>query len=121
VKNIERGDAELRDTILEQIDEGMRVDARWGTFAGQFNHAHHDFCAVLARLHPELTPTELKVCGFIHLGLSSKEIAGLLHIAVRTVEIHRGHIRKRLCLPQNHSLALFLKSISGEMRSSGAH
>jgi DNA-binding CsgD family transcriptional regulator len=46
----------------------------------------------------ELTPAEMRVCQLIRQGLSSKQIAGSLHIAPATVSRHREHIRRKLGL-----------------------
>jgi len=41
---------------------------------------------------------EIKVINFIKEGRTTKEIARLLNASARTVEVHRGHIRRKLNL-----------------------
>ncbi len=56
------------------------------------------FLRTLSTKHPNLTPTEIKVINFIREGRTTKEMAELLNVAVRTVEVHRDNIRKKLGL-----------------------
>jgi PAS domain S-box-containing protein len=56
------------------------------------------FLRTLSSKHPNVTPTEIKIIKFIKEGRSSKEIAELLNVSTRTVEVHRDHIRKKLNL-----------------------
>lgn len=66
----------------------------------------------LASLHLKLTPREIEICSMVKSGLSNKEISSLLHVATRTVEIHRGNIRKKLSLRNSGvNLVVFLQSL----------
>ncbi|MEN6317982.1 MAG: PAS domain S-box protein [Syntrophaceae bacterium] len=56
------------------------------------------FLRTLSSKYPNLTPTEIKIIKFIKEGRTSKEIAGLLNVSARTIEVHRDHIRKKLNL-----------------------
>jgi DNA-binding CsgD family transcriptional regulator len=58
-----------------------------------------------------LTNSDLKVCAYLQLNLSSKEIAQLMNISVRGVEMSRYRIRKKLNLPQEQSLSEFLNGV----------
>jgi DNA-binding CsgD family transcriptional regulator len=58
----------------------------------------------------ELTPREAQVAGLIRNGLSTKEIAEFLHIALPTVQRHRNTIRRKLGLRRSASnLTTFLR------------
>jgi len=63
-----------------------------------------------ARIH--LTPREIEVCDLIKTGLTSKEIARLLRITLKTVEKHRDTIRKKFKISnKNINLTSFLQSL----------
>jgi DNA-binding NarL/FixJ family response regulator len=54
-----------------------------------------------------LSKRELEVVSFITRGLSSKEISNELNLALKTVEVHRYNILKKLSLPNTASLVSF--------------
>lgn len=97
--------------VIERIEGFLGNGNNWETFAAQFNAVHGNFTAQLARMFPELTPTEVKICCLLRINLSSKDIAAMLYISVRTVEIHRGRIRKKLKLDNGGSLATFIAGL----------
>lgn len=54
------------------------------------------FTSELKRDHYNLTPRELEICGLIKNGLSTKDMAELLNLSSKSVELHRTNIRKKL-------------------------
>jgi hypothetical protein len=62
-------------------------------------------------LHPLLTPNDLRLCAYLRLNLSSKEIAPLLNISVRSVEIKRYRLRKKMNLNHENGLAEYILSV----------
>lgn len=101
-----RGTAKRAGTTTAHRSEGLSKN--WETFAKQFHRIHRDFYTTLIRRYPVLTPAEVKVCSLIRIGLSSKEIAGVLCISQRTVESHRTRIHKKMELPARTNLAGFI-------------
>ncbi|MEZ5005117.1 MAG: LuxR C-terminal-related transcriptional regulator [Bacteroides graminisolvens] len=61
---------------------------------------------------PELNNKERILCAYIKMNLMSKEIAPLLNISVRGVEISRYRLRKKLNLGEKESLVDFLQKLS---------
>ena len=61
--------------------------------------------------HPLLTPNDLRLCAYLRLNLSSKEIAPLLNISVRSVEIKRYRLRKKMDLNHETSLVEHILSV----------
>jgi tetratricopeptide (TPR) repeat protein/DNA-binding CsgD family transcriptional regulator len=111
IQKLEGKDMAAAVKELKVIRENLTSITDWTTLAPRFHAANDGFYGRLAERFPTLTPTELKVCSLIKANLASKDIADLLYIAVRTVEIHRGHIRKKLNLPASRSLAAFLAAV----------
>lgn len=128
-KEIEDKEAALLAATLSLIHKEERRDKRnrvidgplhetsapspdnWEIFARQFHKVHHGFYPALLKRFPDLTLTEAKVCSLIRTGLSSREIAGVLGIAKRTVDNHRMHILRKMNLPPGTSLGAFIAAM----------
>lgn len=97
--------------LISQIDTNMEHDADIEAFQGSFDAVHHDFFAKLSQCFPELTHKDKMLCAYIKMNLLSKEIAPLLNISVRGVEIARYRLRKKLGLDEKDSLTAFLNGL----------
>lgn len=76
--------------------QSLMKDDLWNEFETHFNQVHIDFYKNLKESCPDLTPTELKLCAFLRLNMSSKEISSLSGITVKSVEVMRARLRKKL-------------------------
>jgi len=72
---------------------------------------NNDFLKTLKDKYPQLTATDLKLCAYLRINLSSKEIANLLNISIRGVETSRYRLRKKLDLPNETGLFDFLATV----------
>jgi DNA-binding CsgD family transcriptional regulator/ligand-binding sensor domain-containing protein len=93
--------------IMNAIDKYL-TDDDWETFEFNFDRAHQDFFNRLKIQFPDLTPGDIKICAYLKMNLSSKEIAHLLNISIRSVEVHRYRIRKKLKLQSTENLVEYL-------------
>ena len=94
--------------IQKIIDDGMNDQRDWNLFENSFNEAHESFFKKLKVNHPDLVPNDLKLCAYLRMNMSSKEMASLLNISVRGVEIRRYRLRKKLAVPHDKNLTEFL-------------
>ncbi|HAN77271.1 MAG TPA: hypothetical protein DCQ31_05590, partial [Bacteroidales bacterium] len=90
--------------IYSLIDQNIAGENDWKVFENYFDQAHENFLQRLKLSFPDLTPGDLKLCAYLRMNLSSKEIAQLLNISIRGVEVHRYRLRKRLKLDSNSNL-----------------
>ncbi|NQX52388.1 transcriptional regulator [Pedobacter panaciterrae] len=97
--------------IQKVIDEGMNDERDWNLFESSFNEAHESFFKKLKANHPDLVPNDLKLCAYLHMNMSSKEMASLLNISLRGVEIRRYRLRKKLDVPHDKNLVEFLMEL----------
>jgi ligand-binding sensor domain-containing protein len=97
--------------VIQLVDEIEKNDANWEQFAAHFDEINNDFIKKLKKRFPLLTSTDLKVCAYLQLKLASKEIAQLMNISVRGVEISRYRLRKKLQIPSKQTLNDFLNEI----------
>ena len=90
------------------IDKNISNDNDWEMFEALFDQAHENFFKRLKQSFPDLTQSDLKLCAYLKLNLSSKEIAPLLNISIRGVEIRRYRLRKRLALSSDNNLVEYI-------------
>jgi len=94
--------------IIHTIDQSVSSDNDWKQFELHFNNVHGNFTHRLLEKYPRLTPQEIKLSAYLRLNLNTKEIAHLLNISVRGVEISRYRLRKKLNLDRNENLTDFM-------------
>jgi len=97
--------------IIKIINEQLEVNDDWERFSLYFDKANNDFLKILKENFPLLTPTDLKLCAYLRLNLSTKAIADLLNLSIRGVESSRYRLRKKLALSNDITLFDFLGSI----------
>lgn len=96
------------EKLIQMIESNITSEEDWKTFEIHFDQAHENYFRRLMANYPALTPSDLKLCAYLRLNLASKEIAPLLNISIRGVEIRRYRLRKRLNLPSDANLTEFL-------------
>ncbi|APU68289.1 hypothetical protein GRFL_1565 [Christiangramia flava JLT2011] len=106
----EQGSSEVKK-VIKTIDKDIDEEDNWNFFKEAFNNADKDFLKKMKSLHPELTSSDLKLCAYLRLNLTSKEIAPLLNISVKSVEIKRYRLRKKMNLDRNENLTDYILSI----------
>jgi DNA-binding CsgD family transcriptional regulator/ligand-binding sensor domain-containing protein len=97
--------------ILKKIKIHLSDKDDWLTFELHFRNAHADFFENLRNKHPVLSSNEIKLSAYLKLNLSSKEIASLMNISIRSIEQARYRLRKKLNLPQDSSLVNYIQSL----------
>lgn len=94
--------------IQKKINKVIKNKDEWKVFETNFNEIHEDFFKVLLNTYPSLTNKDLKLCSYLKMNLASKEIAPLMGISLRGVEIHRYRLRKKMNLDKDINLNNFL-------------
>jgi ligand-binding sensor domain-containing protein/DNA-binding CsgD family transcriptional regulator len=102
------GSPEEFKKIQRILNEENKIDKDWEQFASHFDKVHSDFLRILKMKYPNLSAHELKLCAYLRMNLSSKEIAQLESISVRGVEISRYRLRKKLGIHTEINLFDFL-------------
>ena len=90
--------------LNKKIDENISNKDDWQIFQNNFERAHDQFFSRMKSNFPQLTQNDLRLCAYLHMNLSSKEIAPLLGISFRGVENHRYRLRKKMNLDHDDSL-----------------
>lgn len=98
-------------SVIKKIDKDINEEDNWKFFKKAFSNADKDFFKKVKSKHPDLTSNDLKLCAYLRLNLSSKEIAPLLNISVKSVEIKRYRLRKKMDLPREMNLVDYILAI----------
>ena len=105
--------AELKK-MIKVLSEDDKMDKDWEHFAQHFDKVNSDFVLVLKEKHSNITANEIKLCTYLRMNLSSKEIAQLMNISVRGIEISRYRLRKKLGIGSEVSLFDYLINLSNK-------
>lgn len=98
--------------LIRLIDANLTNNDDWMLFETNFNHLNSKFYERLSKMHPLLTSKDLRFCGFLKMNLSTKELASLLSVSVRSLELKRHRLRKKLNLNHEENLIDFLLGLS---------
>ena len=94
--------------VIKIIDKNLNNNDDWKMFEEAFNNADKDFLKKIKTKHPSLTPNDLRLCAYLRLNLSSKEIAPLFNISAKSVEVKRYRLRKKMDLEKEISLTDYI-------------
>lgn len=97
----------LRD-MIKKIDRSISHDDEWEHFQQYFDQVHGDFTSRLRDAFSNLSPQEVKLSAYLRMNLSTKEIAQLMNITTRGVEIARYRLRKKLNLSRDVNLTEYI-------------
>jgi DNA-binding CsgD family transcriptional regulator len=100
--------------LIRTLGDDEAIDTGWDQFAQHFDKVHSNFHNTLKSKFPALTSGEMKLCTYLRMNLSSKEISQLLHITPKSVELSRYRLRKKLGLTHDENLYDFLLKYSSD-------
>ena len=103
--------------MIKALSEDEKMDDDWDHFTQHLDKVHSDFVVVLKEAHNNVTANEIKLCTYLRMNLSTKEIAQLMNISVRGVEISRYRLRKKLGLNTETNLFDYLISLTSKKTS----
>ncbi len=110
-KTTDEGGSRSIKSVISTINKNISEDNTWNVFKEAFDNADKDFLKKVKNAHQSLTPNDLRLCAYLRLNLSSKEIAPFLNISVRSVEIKRYRLRKKMDLSHEKGLVEYILSI----------
>ena len=99
------------EKVIKIIDKNLNNTDDWKMFQEAFNNADKNFIKKIRAIHSKLTPNDLRLCAYLRLNLSSKEIAPLLNISPRSVEVKRYRLRKKMKLDHDENLTDYIINI----------
>lgn len=97
--------------LIKKIDKDIDSEKQWEVFESAFDEVHEDFLMRLKNSYPQLTPKELRLCAYLRMNISTKEIAPLMNISVRGVEICRYRVRKKLNIDRDTNMTKLIMEL----------
>jgi len=95
----------IKRKTIKLIDRNMNSDESWEIFERNFAEVHKNFLERFQNTYPDISPGDLRLAAYIRMNMSSKEIAPLLQISVRSVENKRYRLRKKMNLDSTVNLS----------------
>ncbi len=97
--------------LKQIIEKNKNPEEEWKIFEMSFNNTYNNYLVKLSARFPSLTTSDLKLAAYIRMNISSKEIASLLNISLKSIEMARYRLRKKLEIDHEQNLTAFLMSI----------
>jgi DNA-binding CsgD family transcriptional regulator len=99
---------QLKNKIRKVIKINALNKKEWESFEKNIYQSHDEFVQRLSKRYPQLTSKDIRLCIYLKMNLSSKEIAPLMNISYRGVELHRYRLRKKINLDADVNLSTFM-------------
>lgn len=91
------------------ITEGLDTQTEdWKNAMNSLKLSQQGFFKKLMEQYPNLTPNDLRLCSYLRMNFTTKEIARLLNNSTRAVEISRYRLRKKMKLNHDVNLTEYL-------------
>ena len=95
--------------LSRKVESFLDRSGDWQTFEEHFDLLHSDFFKRLKDSFPGLSVPELKICAYLKMGLSTKEIAERMNMSVRGMETRRYRMSKKFGISPQNSLSAFIE------------
>jgi DNA-binding CsgD family transcriptional regulator len=105
---------QIRNFLLEvkrDLTKKEQIGNNWDGFKLHFENVHPHFFENLKKIKPDLTQSELRLCAYIKMNLTTKEIANLLNISDRSIQTNRYRLKRKLGLDANKSLINYIQAL----------
>ncbi len=99
------------DLLIKKINKDLDSESHWEVFELHLEQVHEDFLKRLKAKHPDLSSREQKLCAYIRMGMSSKEIAVIMNVSYRAVENNRYRLRQKLGIESGENLSRYINAI----------
>jgi len=110
IENLQEDNHKLQNDLKQILQSNLKT-LDFLPFFSNFEKIHPNFRQSLQKIIPDITTNELKLCAFLRLNLSSKEISLLLNITPESVNKARYRLRKKIELNSKEDLFTFLLNI----------
>lgn len=106
LENSGKSEPEVLRSVLHDLQH-QHTEGFWEEFEVHFMETHIDFYTRLGKEFPELSPNEMKLCAFLKMNLSTKEISQITRKNEHSLKIARYRLRQKLGLSREENLVMF--------------
>ena len=100
--------------IIQEIIREMKSNIDntvWNEFEVRFQNVHQDFYQKLGEKFPDLTPNETKLCAFLRLNMTTKDISAITFQSVKSILVARARLRKKIGINRDENLVSILQQL----------
>jgi tetratricopeptide (TPR) repeat protein/DNA-binding CsgD family transcriptional regulator len=83
----------------------------WNEFEIRFQQVHHEFYQKLTEKYPDLTPNEIKICAFLKLNMTTKDISAITFQSVKSIQVARNRLRRKMGIERDENLVSLLQQL----------
>lgn len=105
--NFKPENRKMVDDIIRELEHSSSADV-WKDFEVRFQEVHSEFYNKLNSRFPDLSPNELKLCAFLRLNMSTKEISTITFQSAKSISMARFRLRKKMGIGSYENLINFL-------------
>lgn len=101
-------------TWMQEIVREMKSNIDntvWGEFEVRFQQVHHDFYQKLNEKFPDLSPNETKLCAFLRLNMTTKDISAITFQSLKSIQVARARLRKKMGITRDDNLVTILQQL----------
>ena len=118
-KQIDKLKADVKDPLIadkvrdlsSKVKYSLSVNSERQEFQKHIEQLNSEFFRRLEQQFPAITASEKKLTALLRLELSSKEIASILNISAKSVDMNRYRLRKKFEIQKDDSLSSFISNI----------
>lgn len=109
--NMDDNNESMFHRIIKDLNQ-IQDESIWKEFELRYQQVHNEFYDNLQQISPNLTTNERRLCAFLRLNMTTKDIASITGQTIRSIEVARTRLRKKLEITNSEtSLVEFLSSL----------
>lgn len=89
------------NSLIKQMKANVDKTS-WDDFEIRFQQIHQDFHTKLNEKYPNLTPNEKRLCVFLYLNMTTKEISSITFQSIKSIEVARTRLRRKLQIDKDN-------------------
>ena len=105
-----KNNQDLVQQIINELKQNSSTKI-WEEFEIRFKEVHAEFYTALNEKYPDLTPNEVKLCAFLRLNMSTKEISAITHQSVNSLNMARFRLRKKMDIDRDENLIMYISQL----------